>query len=90
MFIISANGRVTKQTGQSGEIKSLNYPDHYFYPSEYTHTWDLNGTDTNKYITIVVRDFHTEPCCDKVKVSGIVNSNVRLRNFSHKNIFLLT
>lgn len=68
---ISANGDITNMNGETGTIKSLNYPNHYAYPAEYTHTWYIEGALTDKRVGLIVRDFSTELCCDKVTVSLI-------------------
>ena len=72
MFVFSlsvtVNGGVTLLTGSTGDIKSINYPDHYYYPQEYTHTWRITGDLTDKRIGLIFKDFNTEPCCDKVTV----------------------
>lgn len=68
-FILTANGGITRQNGETGEIKSINYPDNYFYPSDYSHTWEIEGDDSTKRIGLIVRDFNTESCCDSVTVS---------------------
>ena len=65
---VTVNGGVTLLTGSTGDIKSINYPDHYYYPQEYTHTWRITGDLTDKRIGLIFKDFNTEPCCDKVTV----------------------
>lgn len=57
-------------TGETGDIKSINYPENYFYPTDYTHTWQVVGDDSSKRIALIIRDFNTESCCDRVTVNS--------------------
>lgn len=73
---------MTDLVGETGDIKSPLYPSSY--PSSYAHTWNIVGSDTTKRVALIVRDFQTEGCCDKV----IVSLNVVVTYFLYYYILL--
>ncbi|XP_067946545.1 MAM and LDL-receptor class A domain-containing protein 1-like [Watersipora subatra] len=68
------NGGSTILTGTSGDIISKNYPSPY--PNDYSHTWDITGDESEKVVSLIVMDFNTEECCDKVVIMDPVDGSI--------------